>query len=144
MSLYREARTRRRRLWIAAGAVVLGAVILTVVLVARSSEPSAAEILASLQDDVQPALAALELVPIHYESTNATTHAAAADQLAVARETVDANVDELRALDRAGTDRLQEELRALDALVRTTGRTTEVEQATAEAAAQLRQVVRLD
>ena len=144
MSLYREARTGRRRRWIAAGAIVAGAVILVVVLVARGSEPSAAESLASLQDDVRPALAALELVPIHYESTNATTHAAAAAQLEVARETVEANLDELRALDRAGTDRLQEELTVLDALVRTTGRNAEVERATAEAAAQLRQLVRLD
>ena len=144
MSLYREARTGRRRLWLAAGAVLAVAVIVVVVLVARGSEPSAAESLASLQDDVKPALAALELVPIHYESTNPTTHAAAADQLGVARETVEANADELRALDRAGTDRLQEELTVLDALVRTTGRNAEVERATAEAAAQLRQVVRLD
>ena len=144
MPLYREARTGRRRRWIAAGAIVAGAVILVVVLVARGSEPSAAESLASLQHDVRPALAALELVPIHYESTNATTHAAAAAQLEVARETVEANLDELRALDRAGTDRLQEELTVLDALVRTTGRNAEVERATAEAAAQLRQLVRLD
>jgi|SRR6187200_2551927 hypothetical protein len=144
MSLYREARTGRRRRWIAAGAIVAGAVILVVVLVARGSEPSAAESLASLQHDVRPALAALELVPIHYESTNATTHAAAAAQLEVARETVEANLDELRALDRAGTDRLQEELTVLDALVRTTGRNAELERATAEAAAQLRQLVRLD
>ena len=144
MSLYREARTGRRRLWLAAGAVLAVAVIVVVVLVARGSEPSAAESLASLQDDVKPALAALELVPIHYESTNPTTHAAAADQLAVARETVEANADELRALDRAGTDRLLEELTVLDALVRTTGRNAEVERATAEAAAQLRQLVRLD
>ena len=97
--------------------------IVVVVLVARGSEPSAAESLASLQDDVKPALAALELVPIHYESTNATTHAAAADQLGVARETVEANADELRALDRAGTDRLLEELTVLDVLVRTPGGT---------------------
>ena len=144
MSLYREARTGRRRLWIAGGVVLAGAVILVVFLVARGSEPSAAESLASLQDDVRPALAALELVPIHYESTNATTHAAAADQLGVAHETVEANVDELRALDRAGTDRLLEELTVLDALVRTNGRNAEVERATAEAAAQLRQLVRLD
>ena len=144
MSLYREARTGRRRLWLAAGAVLAVAAIVVVVLVARGSEPSAAESLASLQDDVRPALAALELVPIHYESTNATTHAAAADQLEVARETVEANADELRALDRAGTDRLLEELTVLDALVRTTERNAEIERATAEAAAQLRQVVRLD
>jgi hypothetical protein len=144
MSLYREARTGRRKLWLAAGAVGVVAAVLVAVLVAQGGEPSAAERLESLQDDVRPALAALELVPIHYESTNATTHAAAADQLAVARDTVAANAEDLRALDRTGTDELVADLDALDTLVRTTGRSAEVERATSEAAAQLRQLVRLD
>jgi hypothetical protein len=144
MSLYREARSGRRRLWLAAGAVVAVVAVIVAVVVAQGGEPSAAESLESLQDDVQPALAALELVPIHYESTNATTHAAAADQLAVARETVEENVDDLRALDRAGTDQLLANLTALDSLVRTTGRNADVERATEEAAAELRQLVRLD
>ena len=77
-------------------------------------------------------------MPIHYESTNPTTHAAAADQLGVAHETVEANEDELRALDPARTARLLEDLTVLDALVRTTGRNAAVERATAEAASQLR------
>ena len=55
--------------------------------------------LESLQDDVKPALAALELVPIHYESTDPTTHAAAEDQLEVADETIAGLEDDLRALD---------------------------------------------
>jgi hypothetical protein len=146
MSLYREARSGRRRLWLGAGAVmvVVAAVVVVAVLVAQGGEPSAAERLESLQDDVRPALAALELVPIHYESTNATTHAAAADQLAVARDTVAANAADLRSLDRTGNDELVAELDALDALVRTTGRSAEVERAASEAAAQLRQLVRID
>jgi hypothetical protein len=144
MSLYREARSGRRRLWLAAGAVLAVVAVIVAAVVATGGEPSAAERLESLQDDVQPALAALELVPIHYESTNATTHAAAADQLAVARKTVEENADDLRALDRAGTDQLLADLTALDALVRTTGRDADVERATQEAAAELRQLVRLD
>jgi hypothetical protein len=144
MSLYREARTGRRRLWSAAGAALtVVAAIVVVVVVGRGGEPSAAESLESLQGDVRPALAALELVPIHYESPDPTTHAAAADQLAVARETVDENANELRALDAVRTDQLRRELAALDALVRTTGRTADVEQATSDAVAKLRQLVRL-
>jgi hypothetical protein len=110
----------------------------------RGGEPSQAEQLESLQDDVRPALAALELVPIHYESTNATTRAAAADQLAVARTTVEEHTDELRALDAARTAALLADLDELDVLVRTTGRTDEVEQATSDAAEQLRRLAGLD
>ena len=89
-------------------------------------------------------LAALELVAIHYESTNATTRAAAADQLAVARTTVEEHTDELRALDAAKTAALLADLDELDGLVRTTGRADEVEQATSDAAEQLRRLARLD
>jgi hypothetical protein len=144
MSLYREARSGRRRLWIAVGAAVAVAAIVVGVVLVQGGEPSQAEQLESLQDDVRPALAALELVPIHYESTNATTHAAAADQLAVARTTVEEHTDELRALDAAKTAALLADLDELEGLVRTTGRTDEVEQATSDAAEQLRRLARLD
>ena len=145
MSLYREARSGRRRLWLVAGAALAVVVAIVVgIVLATGGEPSAAEQLESLQDDVQPALAALELVPIHYESPNPTTHAAAADQLAVARETVEANAGELRALDAQATDALFEDLDRLEALVRTTGRTAEVERATRDATADLRELVQLD
>ena len=144
MSLYREARSSRRRLWLGVGAALVVVAGIVGVLLARGGEPSPAEKLQTLQDDVQPALAALELVPIHYESANPTTHAAAADQLAVARETVLAVQDDLRALDPAATTRLVEELDALAVLVRTTGRSDEVERATSEAAANLRELARLD
>ena len=59
-------------------------VVAGVVLATSGGAQSQEEQLESLQDDVQPALAALELIPIHYESPNRTTHAAAADQLEVA------------------------------------------------------------
>ena len=128
----------------AAGAAVAVVAIVVGILLVRGGEPSQAEKLESLQADVRPALAALELVPIHYESTNPTTHAAAADQLAVAQTTVDDHADQLRALDAAGTAALLADLDELDGLVRTTGRADEVEQATSDAAEQLRRLARLD
>ena len=144
MSLYREARSGRRRLWIAVGAAVAVLAIVVGILLVPGGEPSQAERLESLQQDVRPALAALELVPIHYESTNPTTHAAAADQLAVAQTTVEDHADELRALDAAGTAALLTDLSGLDRLVRTTGRTEEVAQATRATAERLRRLARLD
>ena len=145
MSLYREARSSHRRLWLATGAVVVAAAAVAIAIVAsQGGEPSASAKLGSLQDGVRPALAALELIPLHYQSPNPTTHAAAADQLAVAREAVEAHTDDLRELDRTSTDQLLADLTALAVLVRTTGRTAEVEQATRSAAAELRQLVRLD
>ena len=144
MSLYREARSGRRRLWIAVGAAVAVLAIVVGILLVPGGEPTQAERLESLQQDVRPALAALELVPIHYESTNPTTHAAAADQLAVAQTTVEDHADELRALDAAGTAALLTDLSGLDRLVRTTGRTEEVAQATRATAERLRRLARLD
>ena len=145
MSLYREARSGRRRLWLVAGAALALVVAIVVgVVLATSGDSSPADQLESLQEDVQPALAALELVPIHYESPNPTTHAAAAEQLAVARETVEGKAEELRALDARATDTLLEDLDRLDELVRTTGRTAEVERATRETATELRELVQLD
>ena len=145
MSLYREARSGRRRLWLAAGASVLVlAAAAGVVLATSGGAPSQEEQLESLQDDVQPALAALELIPIHYESPNGTTHAAAADQLEVAREAIAAVEDELRARDPDRTRRLLADLSRLEPLVRTTKRTDRVQQLTRQTALNLRELVRLD
>ena len=128
----------------AVGAAVAVVAIVVGFILVQGGEPSQAERIESLQEDVRPALAALELVPIHYESTNPTTHAAAADQLAVAQTTVADHAEELRALDAAGTAALLTDLDELDGLVRTTGRTEEVEQATRATADQLRRLARLD
>jgi len=145
VSLYREARSGRRRLWLAAGAFVLVlAVAAGVVLATSGGAPSQEEQLESLQDAVEPALAALELIPIHYESPNRTTHAAATEQLEVARETIESVEDELRTLDPARTRRLLADLAQLALLVRTTGRTDRVDQLAREATSKLRVLVRLD
>jgi negative regulator of sigma E activity len=145
VSLYREARSGRRRLWIGASiAVVVLAAAAGVVLATTGGTQSDAEKLESLQRDVEPALAALELIPIHYASPNPTTHAAAADQLDVARDTIASVEGELETLDPAGTRRVLADLAGLELLVRTTGQTDQVERATSEAAADLRTLVRLD
>jgi hypothetical protein len=145
VSLYREARSGRRRLWIGASiAVVVLAAAAGVVLATTGGTQSDAEKLESLQRDVEPALAALELIPIHYASPNPTTHAAAADQLDVARDTIASVEGELETLDPAGTRRVLADLAGLELLVRTTGQTDQVERATSDAAADLRTLVRLD
>jgi hypothetical protein len=145
MSLYREARSGRRRLWIAASvAVVALAVFVGLVLATTGGTQSQAERLESLQGDVQPALAALELIPIHYGSPNPTTHAAAADQLQVARETIASVEIELETLDPAGTSRVLSDLAGLELLVRTTGQTDRVETLATRTTADLRTLVRLD
>ena len=145
MSLYREARSGRRRPWIAAGIAVLAlAVVVGVVLATTGGTQSQAEKLESLQQDVEPALAALELIPIHYGSPNPTTHAAAADQLDVARETITSVETSSETLDSAGTTRVLSDLAGLGLLVRTTGQTARVERLATKTTADLRAVVRLD
>jgi hypothetical protein len=145
MSLYREARSGRRRLWIAASvAVVAVAAVVGLVLATTSGTQSQAEKLESLQQDVEPALAALELIPIHYGSPNPTTHAAAADQLDVARKTIASVESELRTLDSAGTTRVLSDLAGLELLIKTTGQTARVERLATKTTADLRAVVRLD
>jgi hypothetical protein len=145
VSLYREARSGRRRLWIGVSfAVVALAAVAGVVLATTGGTQSDAEKLESLQRDVEPALAALELIPIHYDSPNPTTHAAAADQLEVARETISSVEHELQTLDPAGTSRVLSDLDDLELLVRTTGQTVRVERAASKTTADLRALVRLD
>ena len=145
MSLYREARSGRRRLWIAASvAVVAVAAVVGLVLATTGGTQSQAEKLESLQQDVEPALAALELIPIHYGSPNPTTHAAAADQLDVARKTIASLESELETLDPAGTSRVLSDLAGLELVVRTTGQTAHVERLATKTTADLRAVVRLD
>ncbi len=145
MSLYREARSGHRRLWIAASVVVVAlTVVVGLVLATTGGTQSQAEKLQSLQREVEPALAALELIPIHYGSPNPTTHAAAADQLDVARDTIASVEGELETLDPAGTSRVLSDLAALQVLVRTTGQTARVERAASATTADLRALVRLD
>lgn len=144
MSLYREAKSGRGRLWMAVGAAVLVVVLVAGVVLAQDGEPTPGERLEKLQEDVQPALAALELVPLNYRSQDATTRAAAAEQLEVARETVADVEPELGKLDRAATTRLLSGLAELERLMSTPGRGAAVERTAATANAELRRLVGLD
>ena len=143
MSLYREARSGRRRLLLVAGVAVVGIAAIAIALVARGGEQSEADRLASLQDDVQPALAALELIPIHYESSNPRTRTAASEQLAVARDTIDGVEDDLLERDAARTGMLLQDLDELERLLENDGEIAAVEQATSKTAADLRALVGL-
>ena len=143
MSLYREARSGRRRLLLVAGVAVVGIAAIAIALLALGGEQSDADRLASLQDDVQPALAALELIPIHYESPNPRTHAAASDQLGVAKDTVAGVEDDLLERDAARTGILLQALDELERLLETTGLVGAVERLTAKASAELRALVGL-
>ena len=143
MSLYREARSGRRRLLLVAGVAVVGIAAIAIALVALGGEQSESDRLASLQDDVQPALAALELIPIHYESTNPRTHAAASEQLGVARDAVARVEDDLLERDAARTGMLLQGLDELERLLETTGRVAAVERLTTETSAELRALVGL-
>lgn len=144
MSLYREARPRRRQLWLAAGGVAVAVAAVATVLLARSGEPSPAQRLESLPEDVQPALAALELVPLNYRSPDATTRSAAAEQLEVARETVTSLEADLRARDPVATTRVLAALAELERLMAAPGRVAAVERAARQATADLRRLARLD
>lgn len=144
MSLYREARSGRRRLWIGLGGVAALVGAVGAILLAPGREPSPTEQLESLQEDVQPALAALELVPLNYRSPDPAARAAAATQLAVARETVASAERELRALDAGATARVVSALAELRRLMAAPGRAAAVERTAVEASALLRRIARLD
>ena len=126
-----------------AGVAVVGIAAIAIALLALGGEQSDADRLASLQDDVQPALAALELIPIHYESPNPRTHAAASDQLGVAKDTVAGVEDDLLERDAARTGILLQALDELERLLETTGLVGAVERLTAKASAELRALVGL-
>lgn len=143
MSLYREARSGRRRFLLVAGVAVVGIAAIALALVALGGEQSEADRLESLQDDVQPALAALELIPIHYESTNPRTRAAASEQLAVARDTIEGVEDDLLERDAARTGMILQDLDELERLLETAGQAAAVERLTGETSDDLRALVGL-
>jgi hypothetical protein len=100
MSLYRETRStfgRRAGIAAAAAVVLLGAGF--GIGRATAPETSLEENLASLRADASEVTDALELVPLHYESTNEATRQGARDQLSRARERFDALAHDLRVLD---------------------------------------------
>jgi len=145
MSLYREAGSRRGRAVAAlAVALVVGLAIGFAAAWALKPEPTLADRVGDLQDQVRPALDALELVPIHYESSNPVTRRAAQEQLAAARDDVLAARSGLDALQPGAADRLE---RAFDDLERQLGQraaVADVESAVAALERQVRESARLD
>ena len=145
MSLYREARSRTgRTVAVLAAVFVIGGIVGAALVYALRPEPTLADRVTQLQEDVRPALDALELVPIHYESTNPTTRRAAADQLAAARADVDDVAADLQAFDPAAAARADDALDELAALVDDGAPPARVEQAVAAAERELREAARLD
>jgi hypothetical protein len=145
MSLYREARSRTgRTLAVLTVAFAAGGIVGALLVVTLRPEPTLADRVTQLQEDVRPALDALELVPIHYDSENATTRRAAAEQLAAARRDVEDAADDLRVLDPAGAARVDRALDELATLVADGAPPRQVEAAVARAERLLRQTARLD
>jgi hypothetical protein len=134
MSLYREP---GRRGWTA---IVVAAITALVLLAlgfgvgrATAPEPSLASQLSDLADEVGPVADALELVPIHYESTNAATREAAREQLERA-EGLFADVEaELAMVNPAGTAAARRSIAALADLVAAGAAAAEVEASAAAA-----------
>jgi hypothetical protein len=134
MSLYREPGRRR---WTT---IVVAAVAALVLLAigfgigrATAPAPSLASQLSDLADEVAPVADALELVPIHYESTNATTREAARAQLERAEELFADVEAELALVDPAGTAAGRRAIADLADLVETGAPAAEVEAAAASA-----------
>ena len=145
MSLYREAGSRRGRAVAALLAALLaGLAIGFAAAWALKPEPTLADRVADVQDEVRPALDALELVPLHYESTDPVTRRAASDQLAAAREDVLAAGSGLDALQPGAADRLERAFDDLGRQLEQGAAVAEVESAVAALERQVRESARLD
>ena len=144
MPLYRETRSGAERI------VVLLAVVLAVGIGIGwllsdtfRSDQTVEDAVWRLQDDVRPAIAALELVPLHYESTNATTKRAAGDQLDVADQVLAKHEAELRALDPERAAAVMGDLQRLDGLVQRSAPVSAVSRLATRTKTALAEAVRL-
>ena len=145
MSLYREAGSRRGRAVAAlAVAVIVGLLVGFAAAWALKPEPTLADRVEDVQDEVRPALDALELVPIHYESTNPVTRNAAREQLAAARDDVLGARSGLDALQPGAADRLERAFDDLERQLEQDAPVPEVESAVAALERQVRESARLD
>lgn len=145
MSLYREAGSRGGRTVATLAAVLcLGLAVGLLVAWVVKPEPTVADRVSELQDDVRPALDAIELVPIHYESTNAVTRRAAGDQLAAARDDLLAVSDDLDALQPGAAARIEGSLAELDRLLQENGPAARVAVVVEDVEREVRQAARLD
>jgi hypothetical protein len=145
MSLYREAGSRRgRAAAVLAAALVVGGLVGFAIAWVVKPEPTLADRIQDVQDDVRPALDALELVPIHYDSDNAVTRRAASDQLAAARDDLDAVGDDLAALDPQGAAQVTASLDELEGMLEQGAPPARVDAAVRAVERQVRETARLD
>jgi hypothetical protein len=140
MSLYRQA--GRRSGWLAASvvlALVVGFGIGFAVARASAEEPTVEEAVASVQEDAGATADALELVAIHYE----TTEAAAREQLERAEGSFAELRPELELLSPEETADAGQAIERLAMLVDQRAAAEEVERAAEEARATVRRAARL-
>ena len=140
MSLYRQA--GRRSGWLAAAVVVallVGFGIGFAVSRATAEEPTVEEAVASVQEEAGATADALELVAIHYE----TTEAAAGQQLQRAEESFDEVRPDLQLLSPEETADAGQAIERLATLVDQSASAEEVERAAEEARAAVRQAAGL-
>ena len=140
MSLYRQA--GRRSGWLAASVVVallVGFGIGFAVSRATAEEPTVEAAVASVQEDAGATADALELVAIHYE----TTEAAALQQLLRAEESFEEVKPELQLLSPEETADAEQAIERLASLVDQSAPAQQVERAAEEARATVRRAAGL-
>jgi hypothetical protein len=140
MSLYRQV--ARPSGWVAAAvaiALVVGLALGFALARATSSEPTLADAVAELQADAGPAADALELVAIHY----GTTEEAARAQLERAQAEFEAVEPRLALLSPADTRNAAAQIDELVALVRDAAPAADVERAADRARDAVRHAARL-
>jgi len=134
MSLYREPGSRRRTTVIVAavGAIVLLAIGFGIGR-ATAPTPSLQSQIDRVRGDVSPAADAVELVPIHYESSNETTKKAAREQLERAMEDFRSVEARLALVDPTAAREARAALEQLERLVESGARPVQGAAAAAEA-----------
>lgn len=135
MSLYRQAGTSTTRRVVIGGGVALIVLAVGFVL-GRATAPSTSleSNVASLQDEASVITDALELVPLHYESSNETTRQGARDQIRRAVEQFGELEPELAVVGAEETRRASTALQELERLANEDAAATEVEAAAGRAA----------
>ncbi len=151
MSLYREARRRRKWLPVAvAGLAALALIAGIVIGRATAPERSLREAVRDVQENARLASDALELVTIEYreavsdgEVAAETEYQAARDGVERAREAFEGIRDELAVLDSTETRRADEALAELERLVARRASPDDVESVAADAAGSIGTAARL-
>jgi hypothetical protein len=145
MSLYRQTGTSLTT------RVVVGGVVGLIVLAAgyglgRATAPSTSleDNVASVRKEASVITDALELVPLHYDSSNATTRQGARDQLDRAVEQFRAVEPELALLDSEATTAASSALEDLQRLANDNAAPSEVDSAAARARDAVRTAARLE